>query len=107
MPYDIDRQFVLRTLGGLVSINSVNPSLADDGPGEAEIASFVTRVARELGLRSRPRFGHGVEVAVDARRTLLCSYHVSQQNTFTGRLTEEMLDDVLRRARELGAARTR
>lgn len=52
MPYTVDREFVLRTLGGLVSINSVNPSLADDGPGEAEIASFVTRVGRDLGLET-------------------------------------------------------
>ncbi|MED5265293.1 MAG: uracil-DNA glycosylase, partial [Actinomycetota bacterium] len=36
------------------------------------------------------------------KKVLLCSYHVSQQNTFTGRLTEEMFDKVLRRAQELG-----
>ncbi len=50
--------------------------------------------------RPRPRFGHGAGVAV-GDYTLLGCYHPSQQNTFTGRLTEAMLDDVLGRAREL------
>ena len=54
-----------------------------------------------LGLRPRPKFGHGVEVSLDNGRVLLGCFHVSQQNTFTGRLTEEMLDDVFGRAREL------
>jgi uracil-DNA glycosylase family 4 len=54
-----------------------------------------------LGVRPRPRFGHGVEATAPDGRVIVCSYHVSQQNTFTGRLTEEMLDAVMTRAREL------
>lgn len=62
-------------------------------------------VARHLDIRPRPRFGHGAEFPIDDRRRLLCCYHVSQQNTFTGRLTESMLDVIFGRARELARGR--
>ena len=54
-----------------------------------------------LHVRPRPPFGHLVEVATEQGWTVLCSYHPSQQNTFTGVLTESMFDAVFARAREL------
>ena len=56
------------------------------------------------GVRPRPRFAHGVEVDLGGGRWIVGSYHVSQQNTFTGRLTEDMLDAVLTRAKALATS---
>jgi len=53
-----------------------------------------------LDLSPRPRFGHGLEVPLADGRLLICSYHVSQQNTFTGKLTPAMVEDVLTAAKE-------
>ena len=56
--------------------------------------------ARELGVRPRPKFAHGLEHAIGGL-TMICAYHPSQRNTFTGLLTEEMLTDIFQRASAL------
>jgi uracil-DNA glycosylase family 4 len=70
------------------------------------LGSFAYQViAGMTGLRPRPRFGHGVEVELADGKLLVCSYHPSQQNTFTGTLTESMFDAVFERARTYSSKR--
>ncbi len=64
----VDREFVLRTLGGLVSINSVNPSLVAQAPGEAAVAAFVARAAGDLGLETAKHEPEPGRVSVVATR---------------------------------------
>ena len=88
---DACRPFLMRELA-LLSRARVFVALGAIGYGA---------VAAELAMRPRPKFAHGLEAPAPGDLTVLCSYHVSQQNTFTGRLTEDMLDEVFARALEL------
>jgi uracil-DNA glycosylase family 4 len=61
----------------------------------------MTRVYGVAAPVPRPRFGHGARVSLPGVPDLLGCFHVSQQNTFTGRLTPAMLDDVIGRAKSV------
>jgi uracil-DNA glycosylase family 4 len=90
LPYLVSEMELLCQLRVIVALGS----FAWDG---------VLRACAGGGVpKPRPRFGHRAEAQIGDLR-LLGSYHPSQQNTFTGKLTEAMLDSVFERARELGA----
>ena len=90
--------FLERELAALDGLRVIVPlgSFAWDGAIRAIVA-----LGHEAP-RPKPRFGHGAEATVGPYR-FVGSYHPSQQNTFTGTLTPDMLDAVFDRARELAA----
>ena len=76
---------------------SVRAIVVLGGFGWSALWPALRTAGREVPARIRP-FGHGVEVPLPNGPTVIGCYHVSQQNTFTGRLTEPMLDAVFTRA---------
>lgn len=71
------------------------------GLGKIGFDHALTAVEEVYKLRvmPHPKFGHGVEYELNGKLTLMGTFHPSQQNTFTGRLTEAMFDKVFRRVR--------
>ena len=93
--------FLVREVGLLSSVRVI---VALGGfAWEAVLRTVGGRSGTPPSGAARPRFGHGAEATLGPYR-LLGTYHPSQQNTFTGRLTPPMLDAVLLRAVELAAA---
>lgn len=90
------------------------PYLADEMRALKNVKVFVAlgliamkeffKAWKEMGNeipRPAPKFSHGAEIKLNEKQILMCSYHPSQQNTFTGKLTREMFHSIFRRAREL------
>jgi uracil-DNA glycosylase family 4 len=90
LPYLIEEMRFLEHVRVVVALGSFAWAAALRVLGETEVIP-----------KPRPRFGHLAEYEI-GRYVLLGSYHPSQQNTFTGKLTDAMMDSVFERARELG-----
>ena len=69
--------------------------------GKIAFDSFLAAYRESGGIvpKPRPRFGHGASIGLANGLTLICSYHPSQQNTFTGKLTRPMFDSVFEKAK--------
>ena len=90
-PWLLDELRLLSELRVVVGLGKIGFDCAFD----------ALRAANLTELKARPKFAHGATVRVAPTLWLVGCFHPSQQNTFTGRLTEPMLDDVFSRVRQL------
>ena len=69
--------------------------------GKIAFDSFLAAYRENGGAipKPRPKFGHSLSLVLPGNLRLICSYHPSQQNTFTGKLTRQMFDDIFAQAR--------
>lgn len=90
-PYLLKELQLLKNAHVIVGLGKIACDTVFDAYKELETTSLV----------KRPAFGHGLEYRLNDHQTLIASFHPSQQNTFTGKLTEKMFDAVFRRATSL------
>jgi len=88
-PYLLRELDLLKRVGVIVAL------------GRLAFDASIASAGSAAGYKTRPQFGHAAECELSRGITLIASFHPSQQNTFTGRLTEPMFDRVFSRAREL------
>ncbi|MCI0691364.1 uracil-DNA glycosylase [candidate division KSB1 bacterium] len=91
------RPFLLREIELLKNVRVIL------GLGKIGFDNALSAFAKvyDLDLSPRPKFGHGVEYTLNSKLTLMGTFHPSQQNTFTGKLTAAMFDRIFRRVQEL------
>lgn len=88
-PYLLQEFTLLKQLRVIIGLGKIGFDTAFD----------AVRAMDRTELRSRPKFSHGAVAPLNGSLFLIGSYHPSQQNTFTGTLTEPMFDDIFRTAR--------
>ena len=91
------RPFLLREMALLTNVRV----LLGLGKIGFDAAFDAARASGWTDLKVRPKFGHGVEAKLSETHVLLGTFHPSQQNTFTGKLTEPMLDAIFARTKEI------
>ncbi len=96
-PYLLEELKIFNDLKVIVALGKIAFDCTIDSLEELKMAEF----------RKRPKFAHGLQLAINDRLNLITSYHPSQQNTFTGKLTRKMFDEIFRKSRELVSAGNR
>ncbi len=90
-PYLLEEFRQLKRLEIIIGLGKVGFDAAIDCLTQLDLAQFTRK----------PKFGHGAGYRISERLTLIGSFHPSQQNTFTGRLTQAMFDSIFLRAKKI------